>query len=190
MEFSNILDLIINTAQAASEAAPAAKEGGVIGTLGINWKLFLAQLVNFSIILALLYRYVFTPIGKKLEERADKIDKALKDAEDIEKGKEEFEVWKGQELIGLKKKAAAEIEKARSEGEAEKARVLGEAKLEMSKMREQTQFQLSAEKKQALTDIKKQAAEMITLAAEKVIKEKLDSKKDQELIHKILSEIK
>lgn len=190
MEFSNILDILINTAQAASEASPAAKESGVLGTLGINWKLFIAQLVNFSIILALLYRYVFKPVGNKLQERADKIDRALKDAEDIEKGKEAFEEWKAQELAALKKKAAAEIEKARSEGEAEKARVLAEAKLEMAKMREQTEFQLSAEKKQALADIKKQAAEMITLAAEKVIKEKLDSKKDQELIHKILSEIK
>lgn len=45
--------------------------------LGINWKLLLAQAVNFLLVLWVLNKFVFKRLLKFLEERRDKIAKGL-----------------------------------------------------------------------------------------------------------------
>lgn len=193
MELHQFIDFFVLTANAATEAASTTSSGaeeGVLGALGVHWQLFLAQLFNFSVILFVLHRFAFKPISKKLRERSEKIDKALKDAEDIEREKEEFDIWKSQAMSAAKKEALTIVDAAKEEGSAEKARILEEARREMSKMKEQAQFQIASDEKRVLGDIKSQAAEMITAAAEKVLRKKLDNKKDQELISEILQNIK
>ncbi|MBX4188293.1 MAG: hypothetical protein KW793_04140, partial [Candidatus Doudnabacteria bacterium] len=44
--------------QSAAEAGAHKNSSGVLGTLGINWKLFLAQLINFSIVLFVFWKWV------------------------------------------------------------------------------------------------------------------------------------
>ena len=57
----------------------------LIEKLGINWKIFLAQVVNFVILLFVLKKIAFDPFLKTLEER----NKKVKEIEDREKEIEE-----------------------------------------------------------------------------------------------------
>lgn len=50
--------------------------------LGIDWKLLLAQAVNFLVILTVLRLTVYKPLLKKLRERRERIEQGLKDAKD------------------------------------------------------------------------------------------------------------
>ena len=59
-----------------SEANKAVEATGGLGTLGINGKIFLAQLVNFVLVLIVLWRWAFTPIVKILDKRRDQIAKS------------------------------------------------------------------------------------------------------------------
>ena len=52
----------------------------IIKNLGIDWKIFLAQLVNFGIVFFVLKKFAFSPIQKLLKERQSKIEKGLNDA--------------------------------------------------------------------------------------------------------------
>ena len=52
----------------------------IIKNLGIDWKIFLAQLVNFGIVFFVLKKFAFSPIQKLLKERQSKIEKGLDDA--------------------------------------------------------------------------------------------------------------
>ena len=52
--------------------------------IGFDWRMALAQLVNFLIIFYLLKRFVWGSIKKTLAERKAKIDKGLEDAEAAE----------------------------------------------------------------------------------------------------------
>ena len=47
----------------------------LLGNLGINGKLFMAQLINFAILFFILRKFAYQPILKVLDERKDKIDK-------------------------------------------------------------------------------------------------------------------
>ncbi len=182
MDLLNILDIFIKTAHAATEAAGETEKVSGIGRLGLDWKLFIAQLFNFAVIIAILYKWVFKPVGKKLQERSDKIDKALKDAADIESQKIEFDEWKQQSMQDARKEASEIISKAEMEAVAEKEKILAMTKEEQSKILRQTKAQIQSEQKQAVEEAKAEVADLVTTAAEKVLRSKIDEKKDKELI--------
>jgi len=180
----------INIAQAATETVTKAEtETGVLGTLGINWKLFLAQLLNFSVILFILYKFAFKPVGKKLEERREKLDKALKDAEDIEKQKLEFDQWKETEIKRVKSQATAIIASAQSDAIKERAKILGETAKRQEDLVNNAKRQIEEERETVANQIKQEASDMITTAVEKILKEKITDQKDKELIEKTVKNI-
>lgn len=183
------LNILIPIAHAAEAVATAEKETGIVGTLGINWKLFLAQLINFGIILYILRRFVFIPISKKLEERAEKIERALQDAEEVEKQKMEFEEWKKQELAKTRQEAADIIAKAETDAGVARDDLMKKTKSDQEKVIKQAQDQIESDQKKALAQIKSEVADLVTSATERVLKRKLDDKHDMELIKKTLDEL-
>ena len=48
----------------------------IIETFHLDWKLFLAQVVNFTIVVFVLWRFAFKPLAKNLAERTRTIEKA------------------------------------------------------------------------------------------------------------------
>jgi F-type H+-transporting ATPase subunit b len=53
-----------------------------ISQFGLDWKLFLSQLVNFILILIVLKFFVYNPVLKVLKERSKKIKEGLDKAEE------------------------------------------------------------------------------------------------------------
>ncbi|MCL5666696.1 MAG: F0F1 ATP synthase subunit B [Patescibacteria group bacterium] len=182
----HLAQLVIPVAHAAEEAS----SGGVMETLGINWKLFLAQIVNFGIILLVLWKWVFIPVAKKLQERTDKIEKSLNDAERIEKEKKEFEAWKNEQMANARKEAGSIITAAQADAGKAKEQILREAKTEQQKIVDQAKQQIEEEKTHALSQAKTEIANMVTVAAEKILRGKLNEKNDQELIKESLAQTK
>lgn len=174
----------------ATEAAGSEGGGGVLGTLGINWKLFVAQLVNFGVILLVLWKWVFTPVAKKLEERTGKIEKSLQDAGRIEKEKKEFQVWKDEEFGKARKEASAIMTAAQSEARKQQGEIMEQTRQQQEKLVQQAREQIEAEKQRALAEVKTEVADMVTQAAEKILRKKLDAGTDTQLIRESLKAIR
>lgn len=181
-------NFLIHVAHAA-EAASEASESGVAAVLGLNLKLFIAQLLNFGIVLFVLWKWVFTPVTKALTARTKKIEESLSNAEKIEQDRVEFSVWKDKEIQTARLEAGEIIKKAKTESESLKEKGLQETKQAQSDIIEKTKIQLEAETKQAVNSAKSQLAELITTATEKILSEKIDSKKDKELIHNAVEQL-
>jgi len=185
---------LIQIAKAATEAtggvAQAKTSGEILGTLGINWKLFVAQLINFAIILAVLWKWVFIPVAKKLQERTEKIEKSLNDADRIEKEKREFASWREEQTGKARAESLNIISKAATDAQKTKQDILQKAKEEQNKLVEQAKNQIISEKQQVLEEAKGEIAEIVTQAAEKILRRKLDDKEDKRLIEKSLSDLK
>ncbi len=56
------------------------ESGGLIEQLGINWKLFLSQAVNFFILLLVLMFFVYKPLLEVIKKRNEKIKEGLQKA--------------------------------------------------------------------------------------------------------------
>jgi F-type H+-transporting ATPase subunit b len=177
--------LFIAIAHAAEEEAA---NQSVAGMFGLNAKLFIAQLVNFGIVMFVLWKWVFKPVSKGLAERSSKIDKSLKDAEAITLERNEFDVKKQSELTAARHEAATIITQARQEAAQVREQLLGETKQEQQRLVEQTKLKLAEEQKVMVSGAREQVADLVINATEKILQAKLDERKDRELIKKALAE--
>lgn len=184
-----MIEYLIPIAHAAEEVAHAAEQSGIAATFGIDWMKFAAQLLNFGIVLFVLWKWVFGPVAKKLEERTAKIEKSLSDADRITKEKQDFEAWRNQEMSKARQEAGAIVSQSQIDSNKVKDEVLTQTKQEQQKLVEQTKKQIQQEKTLALQSAKTELADIITTATEKILRQKLDEKKDKELISESLKNI-
>ena len=173
---------------AEGDAAHAEEDAGIVGMFGLNWKLFLAQLLNFGIILFVLWKWVFGPVTKGLSERTEKIESSLQDAEKIAKDRETFDTWKQGEIGTVRTEAAAIITAAKQDAEALKQSTLEQTKADQTKLIASAQTKLEQEKQAMLESVKGELAELVVSATSAVLKQKLDPKKDAALIEEALNQ--
>ncbi len=107
---------IIHIAKAA-EVANEAAQAGPVQLFGLNWKLFLAQLINFSVVLFVLWKWVFRPVAKGLADRTTKIENSLAEAERIAAERETFDSWKDKEMAQVRQEANQIIVEAKAAAE-------------------------------------------------------------------------
>jgi F-type H+-transporting ATPase subunit b len=55
----------------------------IAGTFGVDWPHLIAQMVSFSIVCALLYRFAYKPVLKMLDQRRELIAQGLANSERI-----------------------------------------------------------------------------------------------------------
>ena len=165
-----------------------AEETGVVGMFGLNWKLLLAQLINFGIILFVLWKWVFGPVTKGLADRTAKIEGSLVEAQRITEERQTFDSWKQGEIAQVRQEAAGIITQAKSEAEKLRSDMLAQTKIDQDKIAQQMRGQLEQEKKAILQEAKVEIADIIVTASESILKAKLDAKKDGELIKQALKD--
>ena len=76
-----MLSSLLFLAQAAAPAAEAAAAHGeaasgvskILGDFGISWPFILAQILNFSVVAFILWKFAFKPVLATLDERQQKI---------------------------------------------------------------------------------------------------------------------
>lgn len=187
IDLHQISQLIVPVARAAEEAG--AEGGSAVSVLGLNAKIFIAQLVNFSVILFVLWKWVFTPVAKRLQDRTEKIEKSLNDVDRINKEKQDFERWKNEEMSKARKESGAVITQSQSEALKIKEQIANETKQQQAQLVEQAKQQIQQEKTQALQSAKAELADIVTQAAEKILREKLTTDKDQKLIKDSLTNL-
>jgi F-type H+-transporting ATPase subunit b len=83
-------------------------------TLGITWPKLIAQFVNFSIVLFVLWRFAYRPIFSMLEARRQKIAEGLANAEKIKAKLERTEAERKRVLAQAGDMANQMIEEARN----------------------------------------------------------------------------
>jgi F-type H+-transporting ATPase subunit b len=88
-------------------------------TFGVDWSHLVAQIISFSIVCVLLFRFAYRPVLKMLEERRGQILQGLANTQQIKADLARTET-KCQEVIGY---ASAEASKIVEEAHAAAARV-------------------------------------------------------------------
>ncbi|MFA5961102.1 MAG: F0F1 ATP synthase subunit B [Parcubacteria group bacterium] len=158
----------------------------LIKTFHIEVNLLVAQMVNFAIVLWVLYKFAYKPVLKTLNSRTNKIEKGLEDADAAGKKLEEI-VEKEKAVMAKAKKEAQEIIKtAEDQAKANSMSIVLEARNQGEKLLVGAKSQIEQEKNKMLSEVKGEIANLVVLATEKIIGEKLDKEKDKELIEKAI----
>jgi len=160
-----------------------------LAKLGFSGPIFIAQLVNFGLLLILLRLFAYKPIMKMLENRANKIKESLEAGERAkqEAVSAEKEIAKkideasaqGQQIVGLAVKTAEEV----------KRRAAQEAKTEADAIVAKAQVEIVREKQESLTELRKEVADLAVMVAGKAIATSLDKETQRKLIDNALKEV-
>lgn len=146
----------------------------------IEWPLLIAQIVNFLLLVALLYTFLYKPVLGMLAKRRDRIAQSLKDAERVTAAAQEAEQEKAK-LIDAARREAQEV-RAQATRDAEKIAqdVRGRAEQEATDIRIKAQADAQAQLDGALASANKQIADLAILATEQLLGRELQNKDEQQ----------
>ena len=158
----------------------------LISKLGIDWRLLIAQIINFLILLGILYKFLYKPVLAMFEKRTATIEKSLEDAKKIEENLMAAEAARDAKIMEARDEGRKIVEKARGLAEAQGAEIVAKSKAAVDAVVKQSKEQIIAEKSKMLEDAKGKISELVFVAVEKVLREKLDEKADKKLIEEAL----
>lgn len=167
-----------------AEASEAAKDSG--GILGINLESFIVQIITFVLVFVLLKKFAFDRIVKILDKRYQVIDEGVRHGQQMQKEREKLEKetakvvrearHSADEIIGHAQKDAREIVRA-----AEKS-----AHKKSESMLKDAEARIVEEAQQSRRKLEKEIVGLVSEATEVVVHEKVDAKKDADLIDKAI----
>ena len=158
----------------------------ILENLGIDWKILLAQTINFLVILYLLKRFAYRPFLKILRERKEKIDKGIKRSEEIEKRIQAIKSQKEKILENARQNAFQILKQIEEKGRGKAEQIIKESQKEKEKILEMArkQGEMEIEKMQ---EIQRKGIINISLGlTEKILKMKIDAEKDKQIIEEFL----
>ncbi len=158
--------------------------------LGLNLGYLLVQIFNFAILFVILRAWVFNPIVGLLETRRETIAQGVEDARIAAEARANAEKEAETILAEAQRQANEKVREAVGRAEEAEMELRTEAEKEATKIREAALGDAEQEKAQALGELRGQIAALAIAAAQKVIGESLDEKRQRGLIDEFFSGIK
>lgn len=158
--------------------------------LGINLGFLIVQIINFLIILLVLKVWVYTPLQKALKKRREAIDKGLEDARIAAEARENAERDAAGILAEAQNNAALIIREAKEKAEAAGREVKAGVEVDIAKTRREALVDVERERERVLGEIRTNVASLAIAAAQKLVGEALDEKRQHALVAEFFSGIK
>jgi len=149
----------------------------------------LFQIINFSILMYLMKRFVYKPVLKILDERASRIKEGLEAAEKNVKMAEKMEADRDKALSAAKKQANAIVADAKKQADEIVKKAQAKAKLQAKKAME---TERSAFEAMMAREEKSRAASLassVVLASKALLEEAMESKQASALIDKQIKKL-
>jgi F-type H+-transporting ATPase subunit b len=156
--------------------------------LGISLPTLLAQIINFIILLVILYLFAYKPVMKMLDERSRKIKESVEEVQKVKEQAAQAEEEFKKKVEAASKEGQEVISKAMRTGEEARHRAQLEAKQEAQVLVEKARAEIQRERNEAIGELRQEFADLAVVAAEKVIEKSLDKETHRQIIDKVLNE--
>jgi len=162
----------------------------ILNEFGVNWKLLIAQMINFAILLFVLKILLYKPILKMLEDRKNRIIEAEENAASIEKRLEKIEKEREKTIS----KASDEATKLLEEATISSAEIIAEAQEkaanEMAVVITKAKDQIAQDREKMRAEIRSELADLVTTAMTTIYEKKLTKADQEEIIKNTLKSSK
>lgn len=157
------------------------------GLVSFSWNLVF-QVVNFLILVALLYRYLFNPVQKMLDKRKDTIAADLNNAAEKSAEAEALKADYEKKIREINIEADGIRREARQQGEARAQEIITDARGKYDEILQKAQVESDRERRNAYNELKDSITDMVLDAAGKVIGENMDDELNEKLVVKFIEE--
>ena len=161
-----------------------------LAKLGINIPVLLAQIVNFTILVVLLYLVAYKPILKMLDSRSKKIEESVKQTEYIKEQVAYAEEESKKRIDAAGRDGQELIARAMRTGEEVRQQAQQDAQKDAETLITRARTEIQRERDGAIDGLRREFADLTIMAAEKVIEQSLDKEAHRRLIDRTLEESK
>jgi F-type H+-transporting ATPase subunit b len=158
--------------------------------LGINLGYLIFQILNFTIVCILLYAWAYKPILNMLAKRKEKIAQGLEDARIASEARANAEQEAAKIVADAQNKASQVIHESTERAEAVALEIKATANAEATKEREASLAEVQVERDRMLGDLRSQVAALAIAAAQKLVGDALDEKRQHALIDEFFSGVR
>ncbi len=150
--------------------------------LGINIGYLIMQILGITVLLLLLKGLLYGPILKVLSERQAKIAKGLEDSRQAAIARDNADAEAKKILDAARAEAAKMRQSADAQGAEQRETIIAQANAEAKKIVADAAKDAEEERNRILSDLRSQVAAIAIAAANKLVGESLDEKRQRELI--------
>lgn len=162
----------------------------LIHQLGIDWKLLLAQGVNFAILLFLLKKFAYAPILAMLERRRREIEKGVEFTKAAQAHLAQADALKEEKLKRATNEALAIVRNAENDAKLKREALIQEAARKGEALMLAAKETIAEEKAKMGEVMLASAEEFVELGIAKVLGKLPKEERDRELIRQALSELR
>ncbi len=162
--------------------------GQLLSGLGINWTGFLWQLFAFLALILLLWWYLYKPILRVLDARAERIRHSMETAERVQREMAEMEQRSRQMLEDARKQAQQVLSQAHQAAGRIQESAQEEARAQADRIVASAQEEIDKAKTRAMEELRHQVADLAITAASRVVRKELDPQTHYQLINEVLAE--
>jgi F-type H+-transporting ATPase subunit b len=158
--------------------------------LGINLGAFAFYLLNFSALVIVLGAWLYKPVVRMLESRQKKIADGLNDAQVAAEARAKAEA-EAQHILALAQQEASQKLRDAAENAVKAAQgVRADAEKEIAAMNNSARSEAEQERDRMLADLRPKVAALAIAAAQKLIGDALDEKRQHALIDEFFSGVR
>jgi len=157
--------------------------------LDISWQALSLQVVGFLLLVGVMKKYLFGPIGGILEARQNDVqstmDQIQRDRQAMEASRQEYET----RLAAIEAEARDRIQNAIKEAQGMKDEIVGSARTEADRLVSHARDEIGREKQQALTELRTHVADLAVNAAGKILRRSVDDRTNRELVSDFINQV-
>ena len=158
----------------------------ILGTIGFDWQVALANLVSFLIIFAILKKWVFGPIGEILQKRKETIQQGINRAQQSQQELSKAQVASDEILKEARKEANHIVAEAKQRGDEVITKATTKAQHEAEILTNKAHESIEKEKEMMQRDLFSKTAHLVSLGVQKILEEDITDDRDKDLVDRAL----
>lgn len=162
----------------------------LLSKLGIDWRLLIAQVINFSVLLFVLYKFLYHPILNVLAKRREQIDENDAREKKLEEKLASVEMLYNERLKEAEKRSREVMKDAENAGKKIYSDMIEKAAIEVMSLQEETKQRLIEEKELMLNEVRTEAKMLMERGVKKILTAITNDETTKMLIKKAEKEFK
>ncbi len=142
----------------------------ILTTFGIDWHLLLINMVNFGLLMAVLWYFLYAPVTRMLETRREKVSQGVRDAQAAGERLAEVEHSRRAVLATAGKEADEMLAAARVAGTQKERELLEKGEAAAATVLRDAEAQAAELKVRSIEESKHEVAKLIVLGMEQLKK--------------------
>lgn len=156
--------------------------------LGLNIPTLIVYVVNFSILLGVLYFFAYKPLLRAMDQRSERISESLAAADRARDEAANSQAAIAEQLNEARREGQRLLDQAREAAERYREEEMVRARAEAESFVERARTDIQRERDAALDEVRVSFGDLAITAAERVIRRSVDRQAHQELIAQVLEE--